>query len=119
MTRMMLGAIVEEEERTILGNELKKLILLFQISKGAQKYSYVMKEGEDFLQYLLRVIDDDEKAPLSSHCLWIWFLVVPHRNSKTSVVAGYTVLKDLKIFINVWAINRDTKNWEEEGSKRV
>jgi len=24
-----------------------------------------MKEEEDFLQYLLRVIDDDEKAPLS------------------------------------------------------
>ncbi|KAL9286535.1 hypothetical protein AtEden1_Chr4g0286851 [Arabidopsis thaliana] len=93
MTRMMLGAIVEEEERTILGNELKKLILLFQISKGAQKYSYVMKEEEDFLQYLLRVIDDDEKAPLSSHCLWIWFLVGSIHRLKSLIFLAYFTCK--------------------------
>ncbi|KAL1190857.1 Ent-isokaurene C2/C3-hydroxylase [Cardamine amara subsp. amara] len=40
-------------------------------------------------------------------------LLVSHQNSETSIVTGYMVPKDSKIFINVWAIHRDSKNWED------
>ncbi|KAH0915198.1 hypothetical protein HID58_029644 [Brassica napus] len=153
VTRMMWGATVEGEERTSLGNELKTLISDISDIEGIQNYSdfFPCEEEEDFLQYLIRVKDEDEKAPLSlthvksllmdmvlggvdtiveeSHLPKLPYLqavmketlrlhptlplLVPHRNSETSVVAGYTVPKDSKIFINVWAIHRDPKHWDE------
>ncbi|KAF2613962.1 hypothetical protein F2Q70_00013300 [Brassica cretica] len=150
---MMWGATVEGEERTSLGNELKTLDLLFDrvMESHVKMVGKKTEEEEDFLQYLIRVKDEDEKAPLSlthvksllmdmvlggvdtiveeSHLPKLPYLqavmketlrlhptlplLVPHRNSETSVVAGYTVPKDSKIFINVWAIHRDPKHWDE------
>nr|AAK52985.1 AT4g22710/T12H17_100 [Arabidopsis thaliana]AAN18097.1 At4g22710/T12H17_100 [Arabidopsis thaliana] len=155
---------------------VKKLDLLFDrvMESHVKMVGKKSEEEEDFLQYLLRVKDDDEKAPLSmthvksllmdmvlggvdtsvnasefamaeivsrpevlnkirleldqvvgkdniveeSHLPKLPYLqavmketlrlhptlplLVPHRNSETSVVAGYTVPKDSKIFINVW-----------------
>ncbi|KAL1547501.1 flavonoid 3'-monooxygenase CYP75B137-like protein [Salvia divinorum] len=38
-------------------------------------------------------------------------LMVPHCPSKPCIVAGYTVPKGARTFVNVWAIHRDPKNW--------
>ncbi|KAG7546545.1 Cytochrome P450 superfamily [Arabidopsis suecica] len=171
---------------------VKKLDLLFDrvMESHVKMVGKKSEEEEDFLQYLLRVKDDDEKAPLSmthvksllmdmvlggvdtsvnasefamaeivsrpevlnkirqeldqvvgkdniveeSHLPKLPYLqavmketlrlhptlplLVPHRNSETSVVAGYTVPKDSKIFINVWAIHRDPKHWDEPNEFR-
>ncbi|XVF53971.1 hypothetical protein PTKIN_Ptkin05aG0143500 [Pterospermum kingtungense] len=39
-------------------------------------------------------------------------LLVPHMPSETCIVAGYTVPKHSRIFINAWAIQRDPEFWE-------
>ncbi|XP_057811432.1 flavonoid 3'-monooxygenase CYP75B137-like [Salvia miltiorrhiza] len=39
-------------------------------------------------------------------------LLVPHCPSATSVVAGYTIPKGARVFVNVWAIHRDPSIWE-------
>ncbi|PHT58076.1 hypothetical protein CQW23_00439 [Capsicum baccatum] len=39
-------------------------------------------------------------------------LLVPHCPSETCTVGGYTVPKGSRIFINVWAIQRDPSIWE-------
>ncbi|CAL9241939.1 unnamed protein product [Arabidopsis halleri] len=39
-------------------------------------------------------------------------LLVPRRSSETTVVGGFTIPKDSKIFINVWAIHRNPNVWE-------
>lgn len=39
-------------------------------------------------------------------------LLVPHSPSKTSIIAGYTIPKGARVFINVWAIHRDPLIWE-------
>ncbi|KAK4728565.1 hypothetical protein R3W88_021553 [Solanum pinnatisectum] len=39
-------------------------------------------------------------------------LLVPHCPSETSSVGGYTVPKGSRVFINVWAIQRDPSIWE-------
>ncbi|CAN7045297.1 hypothetical protein IGI04_008257 [Brassica rapa subsp. trilocularis] len=39
-------------------------------------------------------------------------LLNPHRPSQTTVVSGFTIPKDSKIFINVWAIHRNPDVWE-------
>ncbi|KAL0693026.1 hypothetical protein Bca4012_060206 [Brassica carinata] len=39
-------------------------------------------------------------------------LLNPHRPSQTTVVNGFTIPKDSKIFINVWAIQRNPDVWE-------
>ena len=39
-------------------------------------------------------------------------LLNPHRPSQTTVVSGFTIPKDSKIFINVWAIHRNPGVWE-------
>ncbi|KAL7160309.1 hypothetical protein ABFS83_01G085400 [Erythranthe nasuta] len=39
-------------------------------------------------------------------------LLVPHCPSATCTVAGYTVPKGARIFVNVWAIHRDPSVWE-------
>ncbi|XP_019086088.1 PREDICTED: geraniol 8-hydroxylase-like isoform X3 [Camelina sativa] len=166
---------------------VKKLDLFFErvMESHVKMVGKMSEEEEDFLQYLLRVKDDDKKAPLSmthvksllmdmvlggvdtsvnasefamaevvrrpevlnkikkeldevvgrdniveeSHLPKFPYLqavmketlrlhptlpfLVPHRNSETAVVAGYTVPKDSKIFVNVWAIQRDPKHWDE------
>ncbi|XP_041994471.1 flavonoid 3'-monooxygenase CYP75B137-like [Salvia splendens] len=40
-------------------------------------------------------------------------LLVPHCPSATSLVAGYTIPKGARIFVNVWAIHRDPSVWED------
>ncbi|KAF2612316.1 hypothetical protein F2Q70_00009235 [Brassica cretica] len=45
-------------------------------------------------------------------------LLVPHRPAETTVVSGYTVPKDTKIFINVWSIQRDPNVWENSNEFR-
>ena len=39
-------------------------------------------------------------------------LLVPRRPSITTTIGGYKVPKDTKVFINVWAIQRDPVIWE-------
>lgn len=39
-------------------------------------------------------------------------LLIPHCPSETSTVAGYTVPKGSRVFINVWAVHRDPTIWE-------
>lgn len=38
-------------------------------------------------------------------------LMVPHCPSKPCVVAGYTIPKGARVFVNVWAIHRDPVHW--------
>lgn len=40
-------------------------------------------------------------------------LMVPHCPSKACLVAGYTVPKGARTFVNVWAIHRDPQNWAD------
>ncbi|XP_010558915.1 PREDICTED: flavonoid 3'-monooxygenase-like [Tarenaya hassleriana] len=40
-------------------------------------------------------------------------LLIPHRPSETTVVAGYTIPKDCKVSFNVWAIHRDPSLWHD------
>ncbi|KAK7265516.1 hypothetical protein RJT34_33136 [Clitoria ternatea] len=40
-------------------------------------------------------------------------LLVPHCPSETTTVAGYTVPKGSRVFVNVWAIHRDPSIWEK------
>ncbi|KAK3041051.1 hypothetical protein RJ639_026848 [Escallonia herrerae] len=39
-------------------------------------------------------------------------LMVPHCPSESSIVAGYTIPKGSRIFVNVWAIHRDPSVWK-------
>ena len=39
-------------------------------------------------------------------------LLVPHCPSETAIVSNYTIPKGSRVFINVWAIQRDPKNWD-------
>lgn len=39
-------------------------------------------------------------------------LLIPHCPNETCTVAGYTVPKGSRVFINVWAIHRDPTIWE-------
>lgn len=39
-------------------------------------------------------------------------LLVPHCPSESCVVAGYTIPKGARVFLNVWAIHRDPMIWE-------
>ncbi|XP_023772620.1 probable (S)-N-methylcoclaurine 3'-hydroxylase isozyme 2 [Lactuca sativa] len=40
-------------------------------------------------------------------------LLLPHRAIETCEVMGYTIPKDSQILVNVWAISRDPKIWED------
>ncbi|EOA19702.1 hypothetical protein CARUB_v10003550mg [Capsella rubella] len=39
-------------------------------------------------------------------------LLIPRCPSETTVIGGYTIPKDSKVFINVWAIHRNPNVWE-------
>ncbi|XP_050370226.1 flavonoid 3'-monooxygenase CYP75B137-like [Argentina anserina] len=39
-------------------------------------------------------------------------LLIPHCPSETCTVGGYTIPKGSQIFVNVWAIHRDSSSWE-------
>ncbi|KAL1333634.1 hypothetical protein AAHE18_11G115200 [Arachis hypogaea] len=39
-------------------------------------------------------------------------LLIPHRPSETTTIGGYTVPKDSRVFVNVWAIHRDPSIWD-------
>ncbi|XP_026408386.1 7-ethoxycoumarin O-deethylase-like [Papaver somniferum] len=38
-------------------------------------------------------------------------LLIPHRSIKSSVVAGYTIPEGSRVFVNAWAIHRDSEAW--------
>ncbi|GMJ14919.1 cytochrome P450, family 706, subfamily A, polypeptide 6 [Hibiscus trionum] len=40
-------------------------------------------------------------------------LLLPHMPSKTSIVAGYTIPKHSRVFINAWAMQRDPRFWDD------
>ncbi|RDX61201.1 Geraniol 8-hydroxylase, partial [Mucuna pruriens] len=40
-------------------------------------------------------------------------LLVPHCPSETTIVGGYTIPKGTRVFVNVWAIHRDSSIWEK------
>lgn len=39
-------------------------------------------------------------------------LLVPHSPSETTIISNYTIPKGSRLFINVWAIQRDPNQWE-------
>ncbi|KAI3735253.1 hypothetical protein L6452_14745 [Arctium lappa] len=39
--------------------------------------------------------------------------LLPHRAQETCEVMGYTVPKDTQVFVNIWAISRDPKIWDD------
>ncbi|KAL9817191.1 putative cytochrome P450 [Arabidopsis thaliana] len=39
-------------------------------------------------------------------------LLIPRCPSETTVIGGYTIPNDSKVFINVWAIHRNPNVWE-------
>ena len=40
-------------------------------------------------------------------------LLIPRKATQTCEIRGYTVPKDCQILVNVWAIHRDPKIWED------
>ncbi|TYG43340.1 hypothetical protein ES288_D11G008600v1 [Gossypium darwinii] len=40
-------------------------------------------------------------------------LLLPHVPSETSIIGGYTIPKDCRVFINAWAMQRDPKLWDD------
>ncbi|KAE8720516.1 Nucleotide-sensitive chloride conductance regulator (ICln) family protein [Hibiscus syriacus] len=40
-------------------------------------------------------------------------LLLPHTPSQTSIVAGYTIPKHSRVFINAWAMQRDPRFWDD------
>ncbi|KAH7864266.1 hypothetical protein Vadar_027650 [Vaccinium darrowii] len=40
-------------------------------------------------------------------------LLVPKRSNKLSIVGGYTIPKDTRVLLNVWAIHRDPQAWDD------
>ncbi|KAH7864383.1 hypothetical protein Vadar_028987 [Vaccinium darrowii] len=40
-------------------------------------------------------------------------LLVPKRPNKSSIVGGYTIPKDTRVLLNVWAIHRDPQAWDD------
>ncbi|KAL7585201.1 hypothetical protein Lser_V15G43093 [Lactuca serriola] len=40
-------------------------------------------------------------------------LLLPHRAMQTCEVMGYTIPKDSQVMVNIWAISRDPKIWDE------
>ncbi|XP_052210913.1 cytochrome P450 71AU50-like [Diospyros lotus] len=40
-------------------------------------------------------------------------LLVPRCPSESSIVGGYTIPKDTRVFLNVWAMHRDPEVWDE------
>ncbi|KAI8546473.1 hypothetical protein RHMOL_Rhmol07G0120500 [Rhododendron molle] len=39
-------------------------------------------------------------------------LLVPKRPNQSSIVSGYTIPKDTRVVLNVWAIHRDPEGWD-------
>ncbi|KAH7863635.1 hypothetical protein Vadar_020188 [Vaccinium darrowii] len=40
-------------------------------------------------------------------------LLVPKRPNKSSIVSGYTIPKDTRVLLNVWAIHKDPQAWDD------
>lgn len=40
-------------------------------------------------------------------------LLVPHRNSQSCTIGGYSIPEGARIFVNVWAIHRDPSIWPD------
>lgn len=40
-------------------------------------------------------------------------LLIPKRPMQSSIVGGYTVPKDTRVFLNVWAMHRDPEVWND------
>ncbi|XP_075494959.1 flavonoid 3'-monooxygenase-like isoform X1 [Primulina tabacum] len=70
------------------------------------KNSMVEESHIDKLPYLQAVM----KEILRLHP--VLPLMVPHCPSKPCIVGGYTVPKGARVFVNVWAIQRDASIWE-------
>ncbi|EFH39173.1 hypothetical protein ARALYDRAFT_333172 [Arabidopsis lyrata subsp. lyrata] len=77
-----------------------------ELDKVVGKEKVVDESHISKLPYILAIM----KETLRLHT--IIPLLVPRRPSKTTVVGGFTIPKDSKIFINVWAIHRNPNVWE-------
>ena len=77
-----------------------------ELDKVVGKEKVVEESHISKLPYILAIM----KETLRLHT--ILPLLVPRRPSQTTVVGGFTIPKDSKIFINVWAIHRNPNVWE-------
>jgi len=77
-----------------------------EVDKVVGKEKVVEESHISKLPYILAIM----KETLRLHT--VAPLLVPRRPSQTTVVGGFTIPKDSKIFINVWAIHRNPNVWE-------
>ncbi|EOA15128.1 hypothetical protein CARUB_v10028503mg [Capsella rubella] len=78
-----------------------------ELDKVVGTYKVVEEYHISKLPYILAIM----KETLRLHT--IIPLLVPRRPSQTTVVGGFTIPKDSKIFINVWAMHRNPNIWED------
>ncbi|EFH39815.1 hypothetical protein ARALYDRAFT_494525, partial [Arabidopsis lyrata subsp. lyrata] len=77
-----------------------------ELDKVVGKEKVVDESHISKLPYILAIMKETQRLHT------IVPLLVPRRPSKTTVVGGFTIPKDSKIFINVWAIHRNPNVWE-------
>lgn len=77
-----------------------------EVDKVVGKEKVVEESHISKLPYILAIM----KETLRLHT--VAPLLVPRRPSQTTVVGGFTIPKDSKIFINAWAIHRNPNVWE-------
>ncbi|XP_010531548.1 PREDICTED: cytochrome P450 93A3-like [Tarenaya hassleriana] len=112
LTDMVLGGI--DTSSNTIQYAMAELINRPEVKKRAQqeldevvgKDNVVEEPHITKLRYLSAVM----KETLRVHP--IFPLLIPHRSSQSAVVSGYTIPKDTKVFVNVWAIHRDPRSWE-------
>ncbi|CAN8267560.1 unnamed protein product [Cochlearia groenlandica] len=77
-----------------------------ELDKVVGKDKVVEESHITKLPYILAIM----KETLRLHTISPF--LIPHRPSQTTVVGGFTIPKDSKVFINAWAIHRNPNVWE-------
>ncbi|VVB07940.1 unnamed protein product [Arabis nemorensis] len=77
-----------------------------ELEKVVGKDKVVEESHISKLPYILAIMKETLRLHMVAPFL------IPHRPSQTTVVSGFTIPKDSKVFINVWAIHRNPNVWE-------